>query len=194
MPNIKSNKFWGKVEHGWWIGSIVTALSGFPFTPTLGSNRSWSGNLGGAPDFASRATAADAAACPVVSPSCPYVPIPFNPGTVITGNPQQWFNPAMFTLSPVTTTPGGAICTSGTCNATAPGFSTLGNVARGMLRGPGLVNWDFSLNKDTAVPCLGSEGKVQFRAEFVHVRCRPDASVLLCLGVPGNCADCQRQN
>ncbi len=27
--------------------------------------------------------------------------IPYNPATVITGNPQQWFNPLMFNLSPV---------------------------------------------------------------------------------------------
>ena len=44
-----------------------------------------------------------------------------------------------------------------------------GTGTRGMLRGPGLGEWDFSLAKDTAVHALGERGSVQFRAEFFNL-------------------------
>ena len=31
----------------------------------------------------------------------------------------------------------------------------MGNASRGLLRGPGLSTWDFSLNKDTVMPFYG---------------------------------------
>jgi hypothetical protein len=37
------------------------------------------------------------------------------------------------------------------------------------LRGPGLGEWDFSLVKDTAMPFLGEQGSLQFRAEFFNI-------------------------
>jgi hypothetical protein len=46
---------------------------------------------------------------------------------------------------------------------------SLGNAPRGLLRGPGLGTWDFSLVKDTAIPFLGEGGSLQFRAEFFNV-------------------------
>jgi len=72
----------------------------------------------------------------------------FNAGNVITGNPNQWFNPAMFALQPV---------------------STLGDVGRDTLRGSGLVDWDFSPAKNTNLPWLGDRTNLQFRAEFFNV-------------------------
>jgi len=46
---------------------------------------------------------------------------------------------------------------------------SLGNAARGLLRGPGLSTWDLSLNKDTAMPFLGEGAKLQFRAEIFNL-------------------------
>ena len=43
------------------------------------------------------------------------------------------------------------------------------SAARGVLVGPGLADWDFSLNKDTALPKLGEKGLVEFRAEFFNI-------------------------
>ncbi|MGH9436300.1 MAG: hypothetical protein ACRD22_00035 [Terriglobia bacterium] len=37
------------------------------------------------------------------------------------------------------------------------------------LRGPGLADWDFWINKDTAVPWLGEKGRAEFRAEFFNI-------------------------
>jgi hypothetical protein len=65
--------------------------------------------------------------------------------TAVTGNPNQWFNPQAFTL---------------------PQPGTFGNLGRGALRGPGLVNWDFSLFKTTAIT---ERVRLQFRAEFFNI-------------------------
>jgi hypothetical protein len=48
-------------------------------------------------------------------------------------------------------------------------FGYLGDASRDMLRGPGLRTWDFSLNKDTALPFLGEAGRLEFRAEFFNI-------------------------
>jgi hypothetical protein len=45
---------------------------------------------------------------------------------------------------------------------------TLGDAARGILRGPSLGDWDFSLVKDTAVSLSGRESSVEFRAEIFN--------------------------
>jgi hypothetical protein len=71
----------------------------------------------------------------------------FNADTVITGNPNHWFNPNMFQL---------------------PLRGHLGTAPRNNLRGPGLGEWDFSLVKDTALPKLGEGTNLEFRAEFFN--------------------------
>jgi hypothetical protein len=109
-----------KVVSGWQVNAIGTFLSGFPFTPLVGSNRSGDGDTRN-PDR------------PSVSPSFT--------GAVVTGNPNQWFNPAAFSLP----TPG-----------------TFGNLGRGTLSGPGLADVDFSLFKNTGI---GEKANLQFRAE-----------------------------
>ena len=170
LPNLKSDNFAAKALHGWWLSNVVSANTGYAFTPVLSSNRSRSGNFGTGADFANEASAADAAACPALSSTCKMVPVAFNPNTVITGNPLQYYNPNMFVLSTIATTAGGTtLCTSATCPANAPGFSTLGDVPRGLLRGPGLFDWDVSVNKDTALPFFGEQGKLEFRAELFNI-------------------------
>ncbi len=78
----------------------------------------------------------------------PVTFVPFNASTVISGDPQQWFNPLMFTPSQV-------------------GF--LGTTSRNVLRGPHLSNFNVSFNKDTPAPFLGEAGVIQFRAEFFNI-------------------------
>jgi hypothetical protein len=68
---------WGKVVSGWQINSIFTALSGFPFGPLTGSNRSGDGNTSN-PDRPNRNPAFS--------------------GPVIEGTAIQWFNPNAFSL------------------------------------------------------------------------------------------------
>ena len=65
-----------KFVSGWQLNGIGTFLSGFPFTPLIGSNRSGDGDTRN-PDR------------PSLNPSFT--------GPIVTGNPNQWFNPAAFT-------------------------------------------------------------------------------------------------
>jgi len=176
IPNIASNNFAAKLEHGWWLGTIWSANTGYPFSPILGTNRSQSGILpagGRIMDRPNIATTADAAACPAVSPTCKYVPVPYNAKTVIKGTAKQWFNPNMFTLEPMFESPGGPICTSATCGVGTT-YGTLGDAQRGLLRGPGLDEVDVSINKDTRLPFLGEKGSLNFRTEIFNIANHPN--------------------
>ncbi|HET8924835.1 MAG TPA: carboxypeptidase regulatory-like domain-containing protein [Candidatus Acidoferrum sp.] len=68
-------------------------------------------------------------------------------GPVVLGKPNQWFNPAAFLSLP-----------------TNSGF--YGNVGRDTYIGPGLVTWDFSTLKDTAIR---ERLTLQFRAEIFNL-------------------------
>ena len=119
-----SNGALNKVVGGWELNSIVTMLSGFPFTPTVGSNRSGNGDTR--------------------NPDRPN----FNPnftGSIVTGDPNRWFNPNAFLVP----TPG-----------------TFGNAGRGILRGPGTATMDLSVMKNTR---LNERFTLQFRAEAFNL-------------------------
>jgi hypothetical protein len=64
-----------KLISGWQMNAIVTMLSGFPFTPTVGANRSGDGNTRN-PDR------------PSLNPALT--------GPVILGTPERWFDPNAF--------------------------------------------------------------------------------------------------
>jgi Carboxypeptidase regulatory-like domain/TonB-dependent Receptor Plug Domain len=72
----------GRLLGGWQVNGIATLLSGFPFTPQIGSNRSGDGDTRN-PDR------------PSLNPS-------FN-GPIVLGSPNQWFNPNAFVLPTVGT-------------------------------------------------------------------------------------------
>ncbi|MGC1616270.1 MAG: carboxypeptidase-like regulatory domain-containing protein [Candidatus Acidiferrum sp.] len=111
---------------GWSVASIITAQSGFPFTPQLSYNPSNSGDTR--------------------NPVRPFLNPNFT-GSVVTGNPSQWFNPAAFIASP-----------------SVSGF--FGNVGRDTYIGPGLATWDFSVLKDTRIR---ERLSLQFRAELFNI-------------------------
>jgi len=67
----------GKLIGGWQVNSVTTLLSGFPFTPQIGTNRSGDGNTR--------------------NPDRPDVN-PLFSGSVLTRKQTQWFNPAAFSL------------------------------------------------------------------------------------------------
>jgi hypothetical protein len=164
LPNLKSNGMLSKFVDGWWIGNIVALQTGLPFTPVLANNRSNSGNISTLADRVDVNTQTIAQGTVLTNAEGgTYTAatnfIPYNPDTVITGNPNQWFNPNMFHMQPMVPCPNNATLTCG----------TLGDAARGILRGPGLGDWDFSVVKDTAVPLLEKQGFVEFRVEIFNI-------------------------
>ena len=111
---------------GWSTTSIVTLQSGFPFTPQLSYNPSNNGDTR--------------------NPVRPFVNPDFR-GPVITGNPNQWFNPNAFLAPP-------------------PNSGFYGNLGRDTLIGPGLATWDFSALKNTR---LSEKWNLQFRTEIFNL-------------------------
>ncbi|HEU5021503.1 MAG TPA: TonB-dependent receptor [Bryobacteraceae bacterium] len=71
-----------KIFGGWQVNGIVTLLSGFPFTPLVGSNRSGDGDIR--------------------NPDRPNVNSSFT-GPVILGDPNRWFDPNAFTAPAIGT-------------------------------------------------------------------------------------------
>jgi hypothetical protein len=69
--------FGNRLVSGWQFNAIVSLLSGFPFTPQIGSNQSGDGDTR--------------------NPDRPSVNPDFS-GPVVLGNPNQWFNPKAFIL------------------------------------------------------------------------------------------------
>ncbi|HVB34974.1 MAG TPA: TonB-dependent receptor [Patescibacteria group bacterium] len=148
FPNIQSHNFAAKILHGWWIGNIVTVHTGLPFFPILALNRSCSNGCGFGGTRPSLGTGAGTLTVTGAHGTTTYNFVPYDKNSVITGNPNQWFNPLMFMLP-------------------TPGY--LGTATRDMLRAPGLSEWDFSVVKDTALPFLGEAGNLEFRAEFFNI-------------------------
>jgi carboxypeptidase family protein len=122
----------GKLLGGWQINWILTALSGFPFTPVVGANRSGNGDTR--------------------NPDRPSLNPAFT-GSIITGNPNQYFNPNAFIL---------------------PTVGTFGNLGRDTLQGPGLRDLDLSLFKTTTI---SERVSLQFRAESFNLLNRANFNV-----------------
>jgi hypothetical protein len=135
---FKGNKF---VE-GWQLSGIFTAHTGTPFSPVVGYDISALGNN-------------QVVERPNINPG-------FNSSNIITGNPNQWFNPAAFSLP-------------------APG--TIGNAGRDILRNPGLVDTDVSIVKDTRIPKISEQFGVQFRVELFNIFNHPNFAPF---GLTGN--------
>ncbi len=162
LPGIKSNAIVSKITNGWWISSVVALQGGPPFTPYIANDRAFDGVISQSNIMrASENTTATSVAfscsgtAPIFynGPSCSGGKatvnfIPYNAATVITGDPNQWFNPLMFGESPL---------------------GTIGNAPRDIIEEPGLHNWDFSIVKDTKLGFLGEGGSLQFRAEFFNI-------------------------
>jgi hypothetical protein len=174
LPNlVKDNGFLAKVTNGWFMSSIISIQSGQPFSPITANNRSFSGVAQAQQgDRVNINTPALLAAYPCTSTPghpatgpdtnpCAYVPVVYDPNTVITGNPNHWFNPAMFSIAPQ--------CAGASLTNCSPTLGQLGTAGRNILTGPPERDWDFSLVKDTKLGFLGEAGMLEFRAEFFNV-------------------------
>jgi hypothetical protein len=168
VPGIASNGFASKFTNGWWMSSIVSVQSGFPFSPIGGSDRSNSATL------QAQSERPDLGTQTITTANGTFVP--YNASTVINPHPDpnvgvDWFNPYMFQLSPTTFNPNAAAVCATSAGPSNTGCYTgqLGDAGRDILRGPPLRNIDFSVVKDTRARFLGEAGVIQFRAEFFNV-------------------------
>lgn len=149
LPNI-SHGFLGRVGSGWWTSNIVSARTGFAFSPTeIGFLQSNDQNTYGGQERPDYVTNANLAAAQALNPNA----VVYNKNKVRTGQVGQFYNPNMFTPQ-------------------APG--TLGNVTRGILRGPDFFDWDTTLAKDTKVGFLGEAGLINLRADFFNILNHPN--------------------
>jgi hypothetical protein len=82
LPFRSAGRWRGRLIGGWQVNGIATMLTGFPFTPLLGSNRSGDGNTRN-PDR------------PSLNPSFT--------GDVVLGKQSQWFDPNAFVVPAVGT-------------------------------------------------------------------------------------------
>jgi hypothetical protein len=125
---------------GWQASTIFVIQSGQPFTPLVGGSNN-SGALSGSwyPNL-------------IGDPNVPHQTI------------QEWFNPCTL-LSDGTTDPAG--CTNPAWAIPAPG--TFGNAGRNILRGPGLVSFDFSMGKSFRFPLRHETGELQIRVDAQNV-------------------------
>jgi hypothetical protein len=99
-PTIQSDGMLSKFTNGWWFSSILAAQSGYPITPTLGSERALQSSIYSTerPDYAST----------------------YNHSSVVLGKVSEWFDPTMFSV-PLA----GHLGNSGRGDVTGPGLTNL---------------------------------------------------------------------
>ena len=136
IPSPTASGFVDTVFGGWQISNILTANSGVPFTVYISGRN--------APDQ-SRSTGVQR----------PDLVAGRSFSSMVTGNPNQYFDPTAFVLPPT-------------------GF--YGNAGRDILTGPSLINFDFSVTKRTKVP-IRDTGNLEFHADFFNLFNRANFAV-----------------
>ena len=179
--------------NGWRVGAVATIDTGFPYEPTISTERSFDGiqiaqNPG---DHANLNTASSTLY--MLIPSTPGGPAPtvpagescsatlgaintvsMTPATTPIPNCYQYsFVP--YNASTVTAAP------FGTPNQWfnplmfgIPALGQLGNAGRDILWGPGLGQLDLNITKDTKAGFLGEAGSIEFRAEIFNLLNHPN--------------------
>lgn len=129
--------FGGWALNGWQIGGVLAASSGAPFTVLVGGDPLGLNNT-------------DPFAYPdrLTGPGCG--------SGVNPGNPNNYIKLQCFAMPAL----------QGTTTSGAPIYTLLGNSGRNPLNGPGLVDLDFSVFKNSRIT---EHFNVQFRAEFFNI-------------------------
>jgi hypothetical protein len=152
VPGLKSKTgFIGWASNGWQIGSVLQASSGAPFTVLIGGD-----------PLGMNSTDPWAYPSRVAGPGCGSA---VNPG-----NPNNYIRLQCFGL-PQATPAIAANCVSFTSipqpNNTCSNL--LGNTGRNAFTGPGLVNVDFSIFKNTKITKISETANLQFRTEIFNI-------------------------
>jgi hypothetical protein len=146
------------IAKGWQLGGIVSLSDGVPFWPINIPGNDPMGQLNSEP-----------VTVPDRVPGCPQTfPSSGRHGSL------QYVNPACFInavapagINPATSCDQGFNITNNLPANTC--INLLGNLGRNTVVGPGLVDVDFSVIKDTKIPKISEGFTVQFRAEFFNL-------------------------
>jgi len=154
---LPTPKFWGAFGEnalgGWSVGGVVTLRTGTPFTvytagDSLGQNSTDPHNY---PDR-------------VQGNGCSN---PINPGNANGYLKLNCFTPPIAPSSLLSMCQPAAASVSSVIPNTC--MNLFGNNGRNSIIGPGLMNWDFSLIKDSYIRRISESFDVQFRAEFFNI-------------------------
>jgi hypothetical protein len=164
IPGVHSNSALAVLAKGWTFSNIVSFQTGYPFECMMQYGSSTSNSELGIEDVGGNVannrcdfvTPENLAAAQHLDPQA----VPYDKNKVIQHKPTQWYNPHMFTLPHPESYE--------TYLANNP-TGYMGNTPRGLMRGPGLTNWDLSFVKNTKIAKLGEGGAFQFRAEVFNV-------------------------
>ena len=156
-----SSSFVSYVARGWQLGSIITATTGAPFTPTIGDGNDPLGT-GFNGDF-SMDFADILKGCNPIHGGANYLNLtcftpPTAPASFPLATPANPIGCAPLSFPGLTPPAGREFCSN-----------VLGNAGRNSLYGPGLKTWDFSVFKNTGIPRISETFNVQFRAEFFNI-------------------------
>jgi hypothetical protein len=151
---------------GWELGTIITATTGSPFTPTIGGGGDPLGtgfNGDFSMDFANLVQG-----CNPVQGGVKYLNTKCFALPQATPDIAAQCQPFGFkTPNPSKGDPGSAGIL-GTCT------NLVGNAGRNSIYGPGLTTVDFSIFKNTHVPRISETFNIQFRAEFFNILNHPN--------------------
>jgi hypothetical protein len=151
---------------GWELGTIISATTGSPFTPTIGGGgdplgTGYNGDF--SMDFASLVPG-----CNPVQGGVKYLNTKCFALPQATPDIAAQCQPFGFrTPNPSKNDPGSAGI-AGTCT------NLVGNAGRNSIYGPGLTTVDFSIFKNTHVPRISEAFNIQFRAEFFNILNHPN--------------------
>jgi hypothetical protein len=145
--------------NGWQVGGILSVRSGLPFSPIIGGDP-----LGLNTDDFEFPNRIKTGAC----------------ASATTGNPNAYLNLTCFSLpTPIAgitaaqCTPFG-VHTDGTGGIAGTCENLVGNGGRNSVRGPGLVDLDFSVFKNNYIPKISEAFNIQFRAEIFNIPNHPN--------------------
>jgi hypothetical protein len=164
VPSPKSSSAIVKgITGGWELGSIVTRMSGSPFTVTAGGGSDPLGtgfNGDYSMDYASRVPGCNPVHGGVnyLNTTCFTPPTaPLSLPVATSANPFGCA-PNSFPSYPSAPPSGQQFCSN-----------LLGNSGRNSVYGPGLASWDMSIYKNTRIPRISETFNIQFRAEFFNL-------------------------
>ena len=136
IPGPAGSRIASALLGGWQLANIFSAGSGVPFSVYVSGRNANDGDRTSGIQHPDR-------------------PLGTSMTGIVTGNPNQYFNPTAFVLPPP---------------------NTYGNAGRNILIGPGLLNFDLSLKKAAKLP-ISEASRLEFHADFFNIFNRANFAV-----------------